>query len=66
MAKDLSAAATDVIDDVFEDDDSSTSIFDSGPAMGGRDSSIRRRIEERIERRRLLDELGLLDEELEF
>lgn len=68
MAKNLSSTANEEIDDeVFEDDDSSPpSLFDNGSAMGGRDHSIRRRIEERLERRRLLEELGLLDEELEF
>ena len=47
MTKDLSEAATDDFDDAFEDD--SPDGFDRGVFMGGRDNSIRRKIEERME-----------------
>ncbi len=68
MAKNLSQAANDDMDDdVFEEDEGGTSsLFDDGPAWGGRDNSIRRRIEERLERRRLIDELGMIEDELDF
>ncbi|MEX1668245.1 PA3496 family putative envelope integrity protein [Zhongshania guokunii] len=58
MASDL---ADDDIDDIV-DDDSSGADFDERRDMGGRDSSIRRKIEERLERKRLMDELDLLDD----
>ncbi|MDF1691356.1 MAG: hypothetical protein P1U47_03210 [Zhongshania sp.] len=58
MASDL---ADDDIDDIV-DDDSSSADFDERRDMGGRDSSIRRKIEERLERKRLMDELDLLDD----
>jgi hypothetical protein len=57
MANDL---ADDDIDDTLDDD--STPDFESRRDMGGRDSSIRRKIEERLERKRLMDELDLLDD----
>ncbi|AMO67789.1 MULTISPECIES: PA3496 family putative envelope integrity protein [Zhongshania] len=57
MASDL---ADDDIDDLVEDD--SSADFDERRDMGGRDSSIRRKIEERLERKRLMDELDLLDD----
>ena len=56
MANDL---ADDDIDDTLEDD-ASVDFDVRGPKAGG-DSSIRRKIEERLERKRLMDELGLLD-----
>ena len=64
MTKDLSEAATDDFDDAFEDD--SPDGFDRGVFMGGRDNSIRRKIEERMERRRLIEDLGLDELELDF
>tara|TARA_R110000782_G_scaffold9340_15_gene30213 strand:+ start:1731 stop:1934 length:204 start_codon:yes stop_codon:yes gene_type:complete len=57
MANDL---ADDDIDDVLEDD--SAPDFEERRLMGGGDSSIRRKIEERLERKRLMDELDLLDD----
>lgn len=57
MANDL---ADDDIDDTLEDD-ASVNFEERGPKAGG-DSSIRRKIEERLERKRLMDELGLLDD----
>ncbi|MBQ0761208.1 MAG: hypothetical protein ACJAU3_000104 [Zhongshania sp.] len=57
MANDL---ADDDIDDVLDDD--STDNFDERRLKGGSDSSIRRKIEERLERKRLMDELDLLDD----
>ncbi len=64
MAKDLSDAATDDFDEVFDSEDSDG--FDGGVFMGGRDSSIRRKIEERMERRRLMEDLGLDDAQFDF
>ncbi len=63
MAKGLSDAATDDFEEIFEDD---TESEEYSAAMGGRDSSIRRRIEERMERRRLMEDLGLGEEEFDF
>jgi hypothetical protein len=57
MASDL---ADDDIDDLVEDD--SSADCDERRDRGGRDSSIRRKIEERLERKRLMDELDLLDD----
>lgn len=64
MAKGLSDAATEDFEDAFEDD--STDGFDRGVFMGGRDNSIRRKIEERMERRRLIEDLGMDDMEVDF
>jgi len=61
MAKDLSDAATDDFDEAFEDSTDSDG-YDGGVFMGGRDNSIRRKIEERMERRRLMEDLGLGDD----
>ena len=55
MADDL---ADDDLDSAFEESDES---FESRASMGGRDNSIRRKIEERLERKRLMEELDLLD-----
>ncbi|MBB3048026.1 hypothetical protein FHR99_002292 [Litorivivens lipolytica] len=66
MAKDLSDAATDDFDDAFEDDSQDSDGYDRGVFMGGRDNSIRRKIEERMERRRLMEDLGMDDMELDF
>ncbi|CAA0102801.1 hypothetical protein [Zhongshania aliphaticivorans] len=57
MANDL---ADDDIDDIIDDD--SVDGFEERRLMGGSDSSIRRKIEERLERKRLMDELDLLDD----
>lgn len=57
MADDL---ADDDLDEVFEE--SEDGGFEPRASMGGRDSSIRRKIEERLERRRLMEELDLLDD----
>ena len=57
MANDL---ADDDIDDILEDD--SAPDFEERRLKGGSDSSIRRKIEERLERKRLMDELDLLDD----
>lgn len=61
MAKELAVSDTsdDLDDDFFEDNSVS---FDDHPAHGGRDNSIRRKIEERLERRRLMEELDMLDD----
>jgi hypothetical protein len=56
MVKSLSDAASDDYEDSFDDD---TAAKDCSAAMAGRDSSIRRRIEERMERLRLIEDLGL-------
>ena len=64
MAKGLSDAATEDFDDSFEDDSQESDEYHA--AMGGRDSSIRRRIEERMERRRLMEDLGLDEDEFDF
>lgn len=65
MAKSLSDAATDDFDDSFEDSQDSDG-YEGGTFMGGRDNSIRRRIEERMERRRLMEDLGMDYGELDF
>ena len=64
MAKGLSDAATDDFDDSFEEDSQESEEYLA--AMGGRDSSIRRRIEERMERRRLMEDLGLDEGEIDW
>ena len=63
MAKSLSDAASGDYEDSFDDD---TAAKDYSAAMGGRDNSIRRRIEERMERRRLMEDLGLGEGEFDF
>ncbi|MFT5603283.1 MAG: hypothetical protein ACI9G5_000234 [Paracoccaceae bacterium] len=63
MAKSLSDAATDDYEDSFEDD---AAAKDYSAVIGGRDSSIRRRIEERMERRRLMEDLGLGEGKFDF
>lgn len=57
MAEDL---ADDDLDEVFESSDDRS--FEERAAVGGRDHSIRRKIEDRLERRRLMEELDLLDD----
>lgn len=52
--------SVDDFDDNFFDDGGAN--YDDGPDRGGRDNSIRRRIEERLERKRLMEELELLDD----
>ncbi|AKH69233.1 hypothetical protein IMCC21906_01555 [Spongiibacter sp. IMCC21906] len=52
--------ADDDLDEVFDDADDSS--FEGRAAMGGHDSSIRRKIEERLERKRLMEELDMLDD----
>ena len=66
MAKDLSDAATDDIDDSFDDTTKGSDDYNDSVIMGGRDNSIRRKIEERMERRRLMEELGFDDAEFDF
>ncbi len=65
MAKDLSDTATDEFDDAFSDDSTDSDGFDGGVFMGGRDNSIRRKIEERMERKRLMEDLGM-DADFDF
>ncbi len=43
-------------------DDNSVIDDDEELSVGGRDNSVRRRIEERLERKRLMEELDMLDE----
>lgn len=61
MARDMavSESVEDLDDDFFDD---SSASYDDHPNMGGRDNSIRRRIEERLERKRLMEELDMLDD----
>lgn len=61
MAKELADtdSDSDVMEDGFFDDNSS---FEERAENGGRDNSIRRKIEERLERKRLMEELDLLDD----
>ncbi|QQD17177.1 hypothetical protein I6N98_12475 [Spongiibacter nanhainus] len=61
MAKELADTDSDSEDmeDGFFDDSSS---FEEQAVNGGRDNSIRRKIEERLERKRLMEELDLLDD----
>lgn len=66
MAKGLADAATDDYEDSFEEDSQDADGYERGTFMGGRDSSIRRRIEERMERRRLMEDLGLSEDEFDF
>ncbi|GAB3375491.1 hypothetical protein NCG89_03390 [Spongiibacter taiwanensis] len=56
--------ADDLADDDLEEgfEESEDSGFEERAAMGGRDHSIRRKIEERLERKRLMEELDLLDD----
>lgn len=58
MAREMAVSeSVDDLDDDFFDD---SSAYDDGPSVGGRDNSIRRRIEERLEQKRLMEELELL------
>lgn len=60
MAREMAVSeSVDDFDDNFFDDGAN---YDDGLDMGGRDNSIRRRIEERLERKRLMEELELLDD----
>ncbi|WP_372798848.1 PA3496 family putative envelope integrity protein [Litorivivens sp.] len=65
MAKDLSDTATDDFDDAFEDISPDADGYEGGVFMGGRDNSIRRKIEERMERKRLMEDLGM-DADFDF
>ena len=66
MAKDLSVAATDDFEEDFEEASADADGYEGSVFMGGRDNSIRRKIEERMERRRLMEDLGLDEMELDF
>ena len=57
MAEDLES---EEMEDAFEDSDDNG--FEDRSSTGGKDNSIRRKIEERLERKRLMDELDLLDD----
>ncbi len=62
MAKDLDTdnASDDIGDGLFDGGDDVA--FDENVPIGGTDNSIRRKIEERLERKRLMEELDLLDD----
>lgn len=61
MAREMAVSeSVDDLDYGFFDDSSAN--YDEGLNMGGRDNSLRRRIEERLERKRLMEELDLLDD----
>ncbi|MBD2858369.1 hypothetical protein IB286_05045 [Spongiibacter sp. KMU-158] len=61
MAKDLDSSSDDDLDeDNFDGDEESS--FPDRAITGGSDLSIRRKIEERLERKRLMEEFDLLDD----
>ncbi|WP_372861637.1 PA3496 family putative envelope integrity protein [Spongiibacter sp.] len=61
MAREV--AVSDSVDDLeFGFLDDSGAAYDDDISVGGRDNSIRRRIEERLERKRLMEELDMLDD----